>query len=149
MNIGFKDTPGCTAEEQQELFKALVTKALEEKVHTQPEFIKNTSEWWTARACKAGLYKVITLFDTLATALYKAYCKAVLKGTADFNMLFVYRQYLECKHFYEEELALIQDMLEEYWVYVFSGHFCEQFLFFRERESWHLWDHREDNNGRE
>ena len=134
-----QDTP----EEREELFKQLTEFALKGE-HHEWEYIKHTSAYWVLKHGMKGMEKVIKLFDTLATATYNAYCKQVAHGIGEFPVLYAYTQYLNCKKFYEEEYAIAEDMLEEYWAYVWSGHFMDQWLFGRERETWHLWDHRQE-----
>lgn len=142
--IEFINTRAKSAEEQEELFNALVIKALETKEHTHFEYIKNTAEWAAMRACKSGLNIVVELFESVATSLYNKYCQQVEQGNCDFNMLYCYTQYLECKKFYIQELEIIKSMLAEYWAYVKKGHFLTQFIYGQDRETWHLWDHRKE-----
>lgn len=141
MNFLFEDTKQQTAEEQEELFKALTEKALHNE-HNKFEFIKTITEVRIMIATKHGLYKILNLYNLIIKNLYKEYCKQVLLGTADFNLLYALRQYKECKVFYETELKTVQDMLGEYEAYISRGHFLDQWLFGRTRESWQLWDHR-------
>lgn len=143
MNFLFEDTKDKTGEEQEELFHELTEKALSGD-HNEFEYIKNSTEWRIMRATKKGLKKIIELYEEVAESVYKAYCKTVLEGTADFNMLYAVRQFQECKIFYTEELNLALDMLDEYDAYIGQGHFLDQFIFGYNRESWHLWDHRQE-----
>lgn len=145
MKFIFEDTQDRTQEEQEELYELLTEKALS-KDHTSFEYIKNTTEFSVMRQAVSGLESVIKLYECICEELYKAYCDQVLTGSTDFNMLYILRQNQECKTFYKKELEIAQDMIDEYWAYVWSGHFLDQWLLFRNRESWHLWDHRKDNS---
>jgi hypothetical protein len=131
-------------EAREELFKALVEKALSEE-HNAWEFIKNPIEWSVIHKTKTGLYKIIELFKRVSKNLYKAYCKQVKLNNQDFGMLSALKQYEHCCSFYEQELATVLDMLAEYRAYLCQGHFIEQFIYQRNRESWHLWDHRQEH----
>lgn len=141
--IEFENTTSRSADEQEELFKALVEKAIN-KEHTGFEYIKNVVEFRVMRSSRKGLITVIKLFDHILDSMYKAYCKQVGEGNNDFSLLCVYRQYGECREFYKKELETAENMLDEYDAYLGRGHFMEQFFCGRERESWHCWDHRNE-----
>ena len=145
MKFLLDNTPETSKEEQEELYEALTQKALNAE-HTEFEYIKNTSEFFIMKQAVSGLETVIKLYISICNALYKAYCNQVLEGRADFNMLYIFRQNQECITYYKRELEIAKDMLDEYWAYVWSGHFLDQWLFFRTRETWHLWDHREETS---
>lgn len=132
-----------SVEEQEELFKELVTVALAKKASSF-EFIKNRLEWQVARESKRGLKKVIKLFNNLSKAAFKTYCGQVQDGSADFNLLYAYTQYQSCEQFYKEELAMVIDMQDEYRSYLASGHFLEQFVFNYQRDPDDLFDFRGD-----
>lgn len=140
--FGFESSFETTVEEQEQLFKELVTRALENKEHTNFEYIKNAAEFFAVRKCCKALKKVLKVFESIANSLYENYCQQVTKSEQDFNLLFVYTQYKLCIQFYSKELDIALDMLDEYDAYVGKGHFLDQFLFFKSREGWELWDHR-------
>ena len=140
--FGFEPAFNATPEEQEQLFKELVSKALENKEHASFEYIKNIAEFFAVRKCYKALKKVIKVFDSIANSLYKNYCKQISTGDSDFNMLFVYTQYKLCIEFYTKELEVANDMLDEYDAYLGRHHFLDQFLLLKEREYWELWDHR-------
>jgi hypothetical protein len=133
--------------DQEELFKLLTEKALTDE-HNAWEFIKNPTEWSLMRKTKAGLYKVIELYERVYKKVYQEYCKQVSKNVHDFTMLVALKQYQHCIDFYTQELATTLDMLEEYQAYLWQGHFFTQFVYQRDREVWHMWDHRQgDSHG--
>jgi hypothetical protein len=142
MLFDFNGKLESTAEEQEQLFKELVTKALENKEHAKFEYIKNITEFFVVRKCCKALRKVIKVFQSIADSLYKNYCQQVGEDQQDFNLLFVYTQYKLCIQYYTKELEIALDMLDEYDVYVGKGHFLDQVLFFKTREYCELWDHR-------
>ncbi len=144
--FGFEDTYESTSEEQEQLFKELVTKALENRDPANFEYIKNISEFFAVRKCYKALKKVIKVFNSIADSLYKNYCQLVSVGEQDFNLLFVYTQYKMCVDFYTRELEVAEDMLDEYDTYVGKGHMLDQLVFFKIRECWELWDHRKEEN---
>lgn len=147
MEFKFEDTNDHSVEEQEELFEALTKKAASGE-YTEFEYIKNTSEWWVMKKAKTGLYKVIELYDNLIQQLYDIYCRQIKGGDLSSDVLFAMRQFKECKAFYEVELATTNDMLSEYWAYIGSGHFINQWFLLGERETEQLWDHRGNDNGK-
>jgi hypothetical protein len=141
MKLDFFTPSYKTTEEQEELFQVLTENALSGD-HTKKEFIQNTSEWWLMQDARSGLLKVIALYDSIVGSLYKEYCKQVLQGTADFEMLVALRQFKACVDFYQEEFNQLEDMAKEYRAYLNSGHLIDQWLLFKTRDVGELWDHR-------
>lgn len=142
--INFLNNSAETAEDREKLFKLLTENALADK-HTSWEYIKNPIEWGLIRKTKASLYKVIELYERVYKRVYKEYCKQVRKNNFDFSIIVALKHYQCCKKFYEQELDTVIDMLDEYSAYVWRGHFLSQFIYGQNRESWHLWDHRQEN----
>lgn len=74
---------------------------------------------------------VIKTLKTSANKLFKEYCKDVIAGISEITKLIAYKQLLEITAFYENELATVQKMLDEYddylddwgnfWRHVFLG----------------------------
>ena len=60
--IEFNNTKDQTAEEQEELFKALTEKALNRE-HNAFEYIKNTVEFGVILRTKDGIKKIIELYN--------------------------------------------------------------------------------------
>lgn len=129
------------------IFKELVKKALEYGEHAEFEFIKNYAELNAIKLCKSGLRKVIKVFKTVTSGIYKEYCRLVETGESDFNLLYAYNQYLEVLKYYEQELAIANDMIDEYDNYVWSGHLIDQYLLFKTRPEEDLVDTRKPKNG--
>ena len=129
----------------EQLMKELCTTALAGK-HNSFEYIKSVREWYVAHKAKTGLRKIVEIFDEACHKSFNAYCKAVEKGEADFSLLYQFTQFRACRDFYEQELQTIKDMLNEYWTYVDSGNWLNQFLFFKTREFWELHDFRKVQN---
>lgn len=57
---------------------------------------------------------VIKTLKTSANKLFKEYCKDVIAGISDITKLLAYKQLLEITAFYENDLATVQKMLDEY-----------------------------------
>jgi uncharacterized protein YktA (UPF0223 family) len=133
--------------EEERLFKELIVKALDSGEQSKFEFIKNYSEYRAVKICQSSLKKVIKMFDRIAKAIHSEYNELVLCGKDDFNLLCVFRQYLEVKRYYEQELATANDMLDEYDNYTWSGHLVDQYLLFKTRPDTDLVDTRKKKHG--
>lgn len=57
---------------------------------------------------------VIKTLKTSTNKLFKEYCKDVIAGISDITKLLAYKQLLEITAFYENDLATVQKMLDEY-----------------------------------
>ncbi len=133
-----------TSADQEELFKALTERALV-GTHSSWEWVRTLAECCVLYQAKRGLLKIVELYENVSAAVYREYCSQVLAGTAEFEMILAVKQFQVCKEFYIKEADLIKDMLDEYDAYVGSGHFLDQVVFGKTRETWHLWDHRKED----
>jgi hypothetical protein len=82
------------------------------------------------------------MFKKLYEATYKTYLKQVELGDQDVETLMALKQFKHCMEFYADEAKIIDDMLDEYSEYLFSGHLLDMLLG-RIRSEEDLWDHRE------
>ncbi len=57
---------------------------------------------------------VIKTLKTSANKLFKEYCQDVIAGISDITKLLAYKQLLDVTAFYENDLATVQKMLDEY-----------------------------------
>ena len=57
---------------------------------------------------------VIKTLKTSANKLFKEYCKDVIAGISDITKLLAYKQLLDVTAFYENDLATVHKMLDEY-----------------------------------
>ena len=66
--------------------------------------------------------------------LFKKYCRAVTNGISDFTTLLAYQRLIATKEFYEKEVEILTDMIDEYETYLFSGDLFWAYIGFRRRE---------------
>ena len=78
---------------------------------------------------------IIKVLNAAAENSFKAYCRNIITGTQDFNILLAYSQICELRQFYEKDLDTIKKMLDEYDNYLGQGHFWYSFLG-GERDLW-------------
>ena len=77
---------------------------------------------------------IIKALKSSSKNLFKEYCKDVKDGAQDFSKLLAYSQINEITTFYELDLVLIQNMLNEYDKYLNEGNFWKAVILEEERE---------------
>ena len=106
--------------------------------HTKFEQLRYFDDYISTRmACKATK-KVILVLEESADNLFNTYCKLVSKQQADVNMLLAYKQIQQAVNFYQEEVNIVEDILEDYENYLRDGNFLKAFLFGEERDIWNI-----------
>jgi hypothetical protein len=65
---------------------------------------------------------VITIFNNLFNSTYKTYLEQIETDTQDLGVILALKQFKQCKTYYQNELNIAKDMLDEYKMYVWSGH---------------------------
>jgi hypothetical protein len=127
--------------EDQKLLADLVKRA-ESGEHTEFKYICSWLEYRSRQTNKRALKMLVNSLEYSAASLFKEYCKAIPNGTADITKLLVRNVLLQTADFYNLELAMINDMLDEYIAYLMDGNFLEQFLFYETRPLAECWDRR-------
>ena len=105
----------------KKFFEALVNKALEGK-HSDFEFIRSYEMLKVARLYRRGVKKVAKLFGNLHKDLLKAYASAIGEDKQKLEELMSAIQFDKCRDYYLKELNIAKNMIQEYRVYVESGH---------------------------
>ena len=78
---------------------------------------------------------VIRTLKCAAKNLFKEYCQDVITGISDITKLLAYQQLLDVTAFYENDLATVQKMLDEYDDYCGNwGNFWRQVFLREERD---------------
>ena len=121
-------------------FLDLVHKALESK-HSDFEFIRSMSHKAQVKIIRFADVTVSNMFKNLYTTTYKTYLTQVEQGDQDIETLMALKQFKHCMEFYQDEAKIIDDMLDEYSEYIFSGHIIDTLLG-RIRPEEDLYDHR-------
>jgi hypothetical protein len=109
--------------------------------HTQFELIRNLPDYLSAYKTHKALKTLLSSLQYKMDELFNTYCKSVTKGSGQVSMLLSYTALNKIRNFYGEELVIVSDMINEYKAYVWHGHLLDT-LFFIERKSEDLWDHR-------
>lgn len=131
----------------EEDFLELVHRALDSK-HSNFEFLRSAQDRTSAKIVRFSYATVSKMFKKLYDSTYKIYIKQVELGEQDVETLMALKQFKICTEFYDDEAKIVDDMLDEYSEYLFSGHLLDMLLG-RIRPEEDLWDHRRrGNNGK-
>lgn len=109
--------------------------------HRQFQLLENWQEYTRAKQVKRTEAIVVASLQESAKKLFKKYCKAIKSGETDVIKLLAYCTTKEVLSFYEEELNIISDMINEYECYLFNGNLLD-FVLGTQRPIDKLWDHR-------
>jgi hypothetical protein len=115
-------------ESEKDLMTELLSKAKAGE-HIQFQFITTWKDYIRLKKIYRANQLLITSINKSATKLFRKHCKAVAAGKADVTNLLAYKATIKVLDFYEEELGVIFDMLDEYEAYLFDGNFISAFLF--------------------
>jgi hypothetical protein len=96
--------------------------------HLPFKFILSWQEFSYYRKLAVSTQLIAKTMQDSANRLFKEYCKDVIAGISDFNKLLAYKQLLGIKAFYEQDLKVTQQMLDEYSEYLEKGNFWYSFL---------------------
>ncbi len=121
-------------------FLELVHRALDSK-HSNFEFLRSAQDRTSAKIVRFSYATVSKMFKKLYEPTYKTYLKQVELGDQDVETLMALKQFKHCMEFYDDEAKIVDDMLDEYSEYIFSGHILDMLLG-RIRPEEDLWDHR-------
>ncbi len=86
------------------------------------EFIRSLEECFASHAVRKAVKKVVKSFTTSRNNLYNVYVSAVNAGTDNLDVILSISELERVIKFYENEIYIISDMIDEYISYVFSGH---------------------------
>lgn len=146
-NDGPSDNNSNPVNSEEADFLELVHRALNSK-HSNFEFLRSAQDRMGAKIIRFGYTTVSKMFKKLYNSTYKTYLKQVELGDQDIETLMALKQFKHCMEFYEDEAKIVDDMLDEYSEYLFSGHILDMLLG-RIRPEEDLWDHRgRGNNGK-
>ena len=115
------------SEDPKKVFEELVKKALEGK-QSDFEFIRTYETCKVARYYKISVKRVSKVFKTLYKKLMKTYAKDIMTDGQKLEMLMSMKQFEICYRYYEKECEIAKDMLDEYYVYLTSGHIFDQLI---------------------
>lgn len=118
----------------RQFFEALIQKALEGEA-SEFEFIRSYNMLKVARMYKAGVKKVVKIFDDLIKKLIYKYEKAIIVDEQTLELLMTIKQFEFCRNYYKKEVLVAKDMISEYKAYVFGGHVLNTMLGYTRPES--------------
>ena len=107
--------------EGEETFVKLMQRALEGK-QSDFMFIKCWEERTLAKDYIVVAETVVELFKRLESNATKIYVNQIMAGEQELETVISLKQLYICKKFYEQEIAIAEDMLAEYRSYIWGGH---------------------------
>lgn len=116
-----------TIDDEAQSFIDLVHRALESK-HSDFEFIRSLDHRAGAKIVRFSYVAVSKMFKKLYQSTYQDYIDQVKFGNQDVQTLMALKQFKHCMEFYDDEVKILDDMLEEYSEYVFSGHVLDTLM---------------------
>lgn len=102
--------------EDAEAFDLLCKQAESEK-HRKFEYLGCMEELFRAKDVKRSLKKTIKMFDRLAKSCVKAYSDLLESGKDDVILVVSMANCAKYARYYEEELRIVKDMIDEYHYY--------------------------------
>ena len=112
---------------EQELFTELVNKALKGE-HTKFNLLRCWSDRTQLKQYILGLKDVVKMFRNSVKKSAEVYVDQIAKDEQDLGLILALKQFTQCKDYYEQELFLAEDILKEYWYYIFGGHVLDTLI---------------------
>ena len=109
--------------------------------HRQFQFLKSWREYIVTMKIRRAHELLVSNLKQNADRLFKNYCKAVVDNETKVINLLAYCTTLKVLRFYEEELRILNDMLNEYEWYLYYGNWVD-FILGVQRPVSKLFDHR-------
>lgn len=130
-----------------EMIEKLIKHALTGE-STKFELLRSWREYKYYKSIIKSYKSVLAGLKPGANRLYNSYCDDVASGKGTASKVTAYKQMLDVLNFYENEISTISDMVREYQLYLFDGHFIASF-FGEQRDYRNLVNYLEerDNNG--
>lgn len=104
------------SQEDMEAFQDLCQTA-EEGIHREFEYLGCMEELFRAREVKKSLRQVVRMFKRFARSCETVYLDLLKKGEDDVALMTSMTCCMRYVKFYEEELGIVKDMIDEYHYY--------------------------------
>lgn len=124
----------------KEFVSDLINKATT-ATHRPFQFLRSWQEYWDTKKMRRAHVLLVTSIKQSLKKQFKKYCNTVAAGETDVIKLLAYCSANKVLTFYEEELRILEDMLDEYEWYLFYGNWID-FILGTERPANKLFDHR-------
>lgn len=109
--------------------------------HRQFQLLQNWTEYRNARVIRRTHKLLVSSTRSQANKLFNSYCSDIEAGKTDVIKLLAYRTLTKVLYFYEEELRILNDMIDEYECYLAVGNWLD-FILSINRPVDKQWDHR-------
>lgn len=127
---------------EEDFAKELMDKALTGE-HTKREYLRNSSELSVARVLRFATKQIVAGFKAAAKNAFTSYVNNLKNNIDDLSLLLTHITYKKCAEYYQKELDLVRDEIDEFYNYAFfSGHFIDIVICGFDRPNEHLYDSR-------
>lgn len=124
-----------------EAFMAELIAKAEQAKHRQFRFITCWEDYKYYKKLRWSHILLVKSLKESANKIFKKHCKTVKAGNSEALTVIAYCTVNRVLNFYEEELDIITEMVDEYECYLVRGNWLD-FLFNLRRPLDKLWDHR-------
>lgn len=124
----------------EDLMSELINKATTAE-HVKFQFLRSWREYINTKKIRRAHVLLVSSLRQSANKQFNKYCEAVSAGETKIISLLAYCTTLKVLQFYEEELCILNDMLNEYEWYLFYGNWID-FVLGIPRPVSKLFDHR-------
>ena len=125
--------------------RELLLEIIDHAKETKPSEFRLLTNWEDYRYYlgKCRSYKLLVKgLKKSSDRLFKKYCKSVIAGVSDLVTLLAYQRLINTMSFYQKEVETLQDMIDEYQTYMFSGNFFWAYVMQYPRDERDLRDFR-------
>ena len=113
--------------ESRQLVQSIIEHALKRQF-TEFHFITSWTEFRFYKQTARATEIIIKTLKTSSKNIITNYCKDIIKGEQNLNILLAYSQIQDIRDFYEKDLAVLKYMLNEYDEYLGKGNFWYSFF---------------------
>lgn len=114
-------------QQEAEMLKYIMQKAFTEE-NSKFTFIVSWQHRKAVKEYLQGMKQLVKTFNLKADMLEREYLEQILTDTQDVNLLTALVQILHCRDYYQREVDVVKDMLDEYRCYIHSGHLINTLL---------------------
>lgn len=114
---------------------------VEQGKHRQFQFLKSWQEYRRAKMIRRTYALLVASISQSARRQFSNYCKAIKAGNTEVIKLLAYCTTIKVQKFYDEELRILSDMIDEYECYLADGNWWD-FVFNSKRQLDKMFDHR-------
>lgn len=126
---GIPDNPTPPTKHDRDSFLAdALLKRATAGEHSKFEYIRSLDELAATRKFKHAIKMLVKQFSNITEDLFKKYFKSIEEDNTSLQQLYAAKKTAKVVEFYKDEIAIADDMIDEYYAYLRSGHIIDSFL---------------------